>query len=87
MGVKVLGKDGGGANSGVLQGLNFVMSDVKKKGLAGKAVMNMSLGGSRSDAVNSAIQQLAAAGIVPVVAAGNENVSAGRPCAREKLVY
>ncbi|OAA80999.1 oryzin precursor [Akanthomyces lecanii RCEF 1005] len=77
MGVKVLGKDGGGANSGVLQGLNFVMADVKKKGLAGKAVMNMSLGGSRSDAVNSAIQQLAAAGIVPVVAAGNENQNAG----------
>ncbi|OAR00301.1 hypothetical protein LLEC1_03794 [Akanthomyces lecanii] len=76
VGVKVLGKDGGGANSGVLQGLNFVMSDVKKKGLAGKVVMNMSLGGGRSDAVNSAIQQLAAAGIVPIVAAGNENQNA-----------
>jgi len=35
--------------------------------------MNMSLGGSRSRAINSAINQLEAAGVVPVVAAGNEN--------------
>lgn len=35
--------------------------------------MNMSLGGSRSRAVNSAINQVEAAGVVPVVAAGNED--------------
>jgi subtilisin family serine protease len=35
--------------------------------------MNMSLGGSRSRAVNSAINRVEAAGVVPVVAAGNEN--------------
>lgn len=44
-------------------------------GLRGKAVMNMSLGGSRSNAVNAAIEAIARAGVVPVVAAGNENVS------------
>ncbi|KAJ6788165.1 hypothetical protein PWT90_09602 [Aphanocladium album] len=76
MAVKVLGKDGGGANSGVLKGLQFVMNDVTKRGLAGKAVMNMSLGGGKSQAVNRAIQALAAAGVVPVVAAGNENQDA-----------
>ena len=45
-------------------------------GLSGKAVMNMSLGGSRSNAVNAAINQIRAAGVVPVVAAGNENQNA-----------
>jgi subtilisin family serine protease len=35
--------------------------------------MNMSLGGSRSTAINDAINALRAAGVVPVVAAGNEN--------------
>ncbi|KAM3539752.1 hypothetical protein ARSEF1564_007325 [Beauveria bassiana] len=76
VGVKVLDKDGAGANSGVLDGLQFVMNDVLKRGLGGKSVMNMSLGGGRSEAVNRAIQQLFAAGIVPVVAAGNENQDA-----------
>ena len=42
-------------------------------GLSGKAVMNMSLGGGRSRAINDAINALNAAGVVPVVAAGNEN--------------
>lgn len=55
------------------------MDDVKNKKLAGKAVMNMSLGGSLSQAVNRAIQALSASGIVPVVAAGNENVSSQFP--------
>jgi subtilisin family serine protease len=35
--------------------------------------MNMSLGGSKSKAVNAAINQIEAAGVVPIVAAGNEN--------------
>lgn len=35
--------------------------------------MNMSLGGSRSNALNDAINGIKNAGVVPVVAAGNEN--------------
>ncbi len=35
--------------------------------------MNMSLGGSFSRALNAAIDRVEAAGVVPVVAAGNEN--------------
>ena len=42
-------------------------------GLAGKAVMNMSLGGGANRAINAAINQIEAAGVVPVVAAGNES--------------
>ncbi|KAL6789420.1 subtilisin-like serine protease [Trichoderma camerunense] len=71
--VKVLDASGSGSNSGVLNGMQFVINDVQTKKLAGKAVMNMSLGGSFSTAVNNAITALANAGIVPVVAAGNEN--------------
>ncbi|KEY68356.1 hypothetical protein S7711_01134 [Stachybotrys chartarum IBT 7711] len=72
VGVKVLGADGSGSNSGVLQGMQFVIQDVQQKNLAGKAVMNMSLGGARSDAINRAVEAMFNAGIVPVVAAGNE---------------
>ncbi|KAL7939700.1 subtilisin-like serine protease [Trichoderma chlorosporum] len=71
--VKVLDASGSGSNSGVLNGMQFVVNDVQAKKLVGKAVMNMSLGGSFSTAVNNAITALANAGIVPVVAAGNEN--------------
>ncbi|GJC84351.1 alkaline protease 1 [Colletotrichum liriopes] len=74
--VKVLDGDGAGSNSGVLDGMQFVIDDVTAKNLTGKAVMNMSLGGSASAAVNRAIQALNNAGVVPVVAAGNENQDA-----------
>ncbi len=35
--------------------------------------MNMSLGGGRSESINNAINAIANAGVIPVVAAGNEN--------------
>ncbi|TQV96426.1 oryzin precursor [Cordyceps javanica] len=76
-GVKVLGKNGGGQNSDVIDGLRFVLQDVTKRNLKGKAVMNMSLGGPYSDAINDAIRVLASNGIVPVVAAGNDDKDAG----------
>ncbi|KAI1421512.1 subtilase [Xylaria sp. FL1777] len=72
IGVKVLDANGGGTNADVLDGLNFVETDVNNKKLNGKAVMNMSLGGGKSQAINRAIEAIAAAGVVPVVAAGNE---------------
>lgn len=55
--------------------MQFVIDDAKKKNRVGKAVMNMSLGGDFSQAINRAIEALFKAGVVPVVAAGNENVS------------
>lgn len=75
MGVKVLDAQGSGSNSGILNGLQFVINDVESRNLSGKAVMNMSLGGGFSQALNSAIGGCFKAGIVPVVAAGNDNVS------------
>lgn len=72
VGVKVLGADGSGSNSGVLAGMQFVANNVTAMRLGGKAVMNMSLGGGFSATINAAINNLEAAGVVPVVAAGNE---------------
>ncbi|CAI4219299.1 unnamed protein product [Parascedosporium putredinis] len=74
--VKVLDAEGGGATDGVLQGMQFVVDDVRANNRSGKAVMNMSLGGSFSRAMNAAIEALRQAGVVPIVAAGNENVDA-----------
>lgn len=73
--VKVLDASGNGSNGGVIDGMQWIIEDVEKRGLRGKAVMNMSLGGSFSQALNRAIQSMFEAGIVPVVAAGNEAVS------------
>ncbi|KAI2638615.1 protease [Xylaria nigripes] len=71
-GVKVLGANGGGSGADILEGLDFVESDVREKNLQGKAVVNMSLGGGRSETTNQVMEALVAAGIVPVVAAGND---------------
>jgi hypothetical protein len=51
-----------------------VVDEVQTRNQSGKAVMNMSLGGVFSQAINDAIEALRAAGVVPVVAAGNANV-------------
>ncbi|KAI5921073.1 subtilase [Camillea tinctor] len=72
IGVKVLDADGSGTNADLIDGLNFVGSDATSKGLNGTAVMNMSLGGGLSQATNNIIEKLFRAGVVPVVAAGNE---------------
>ncbi|KAH8602289.1 serine protease [Bisporella sp. PMI_857] len=74
--VKVLDASGAGTNSQSIDGLQFVLDDVTQKGLAGKAVINMSLGGPRSNAMNNAVAALTRAGIMVVVAAGNENQNA-----------
>ncbi|KAI1492706.1 subtilase [Biscogniauxia mediterranea] len=72
IGVKVLDADGSGTNADLIDGLNFVGTDATSKGLNGTAVMNMSLGGGLSQATNNIIEKLFRAGVVPVVAAGNE---------------
>ncbi|KAG9233444.1 putative subtilisin-like protease [Amylocarpus encephaloides] len=74
--VKVLGADGGGSNSGVIKGLDFVLRNVTASGLAGKAVVNMSVGGGFQTSTNNAVEALIRAGITVVTAAGNENQDA-----------
>ncbi|MFJ6780430.1 S8 family peptidase [Streptomyces yangpuensis] len=69
--VRVLGCDGRGEYSAVVAGLDWVARNARQP-----AVLNVSLGGSRSDAVNRAATAVAEAGTLPVVAAGNSSADA-----------
>ena len=66
--VKVLGCKGSGSWSGVIAGINWVIGNHG----ASKAVANMSLGGSASSSIDTAINNLVDDGVVTVVAAGND---------------
>ncbi|RKF71372.1 Subtilisin-like protease 2 [Golovinomyces cichoracearum] len=74
--VKVLDEKGQGSNAMVLQGIQYVAADVMKRGIAGKAVVNVSIGGPKSEALNAAIEAITKDGVVVVVAAGNSNKDA-----------
>lgn len=69
--------EGGGLTSNILAGFNWAVSDIRSKGRVGKAVINMSLGGGHSDAFNAAVQAAYDAGIVTIVAAGNQGRDVG----------
>lgn len=70
-GVRVLGCDGSGSNSGVIAGCDYVA----KSGVQ-PAVASMSLGGGSSQAIDDAVQGMIDAGITTVVAAGNSDSNA-----------
>lgn len=74
--VKVLDADGSGSNSGVISGIQWVATNAASLGLAKKSVLSMSLGGSYSAAVNSAVASTISAGVTVVVAAGNDGANA-----------
>lgn len=74
--VKVFDK-GGSLTSVILDGYNWAVSDIKAKGRVGKSVINMSLGGGTSAAFNNAVEAAYRAGVVTVVAAGNEGRDVG----------
>ena len=65
--VKVLGCDGGGSTRDILAGLNWVAANAPAK-----SVVNLSLRGSRSAAMNSAVRALVDRGMVVAVASGND---------------
>jgi subtilisin family serine protease len=69
--VRVLDCDGSGTTSDVIAGVNWV-----KAHHAAKSVANLSLGGSKSTALNNAVTALSKSGVFVAVAAGNENASA-----------
>lgn len=73
--VKVLDGQGSGSTSGIIKGINWCVEHAKSTGVAGKAVMNMSLGGGRAQALDAAAAKAVEAGIFLAVAAGNEGVS------------
>jgi serine protease AprX len=74
IGVKVLNKNGGGRTSDILKGINWVVENRQRYNIR---VMNLSLGNRATtdpehDPIYQAVGQAVEAGIVVVVAAGNE---------------
>ena len=69
--VKVLDANGTGTNSDVISGIQWVGNNCN-----GDCVLSMSLAGSESTAVNSAVSSTISGGITVVVAAGNDGVDA-----------
>jgi subtilisin family serine protease len=69
--VRVLNCSGSGSNAGVIAGVNWVTANRMLP-----AVANMSLGGSASSALDTALNNSINAGITYAVAAGNENQNA-----------
>lgn len=70
--VRVLNCAGSGTTSGVIAGINWVTS----QHTTGKAVANMSLGGGASTALDTAVRNSIADGVVYAIAAGNSNANA-----------
>jgi len=70
-GVKVLNCAGSGTTADVIEGVDWVRTNAARP-----AVANMSLGGSKSRALNTAVANLANAGIFIAVAAGNSAADA-----------
>src|SRR5262245_53767577 len=71
--VRVLNCNGSGSNSGVIAGVNFVTQNHQA---GARAVANMSLGGGVSTALDSAVRNSIADGVVYAIAAGNSNTNA-----------
>lgn len=69
--VRVLNCEGAGSNSTVIGGLDWIAENVQKP-----AVVNMSLGGGASRAIDEAVEKLVDRGITVVVAAGNDDKDA-----------
>jgi len=69
--VRVLDCSGSGTTSGVIAGLDWVAANAVRP-----AVANMSLGGSASTAMDSAVANVVSRGIPVAVAAGNSNAVA-----------
>ncbi|MFD4029737.1 S8 family peptidase [Streptomyces sp. NPDC058637] len=69
--VRVLNCEGSGTWAGVIAGLDWIAQNAEQP-----AVVNASLGGPSSSAVDDAFDALADQGTLPVVAAGNENQNA-----------
>nr|AJD23193.1 alkaline serine protease [Onygena corvina] len=71
--VKILGDTGSGSISGIIQGLDWSIKDVEKRNIVGKAVMNMSFGGSFSAALNQATEKAINSGIFVAASVGASN--------------
>ncbi|MFF4446877.1 S8 family peptidase [Streptomyces sp. NPDC001502] len=80
VGVKVADCDGSASLSAILKGLDWVVKDAARAP-ATPAVANMSMGGTRSHALDTAVVRAVSAGITFTAAAGNDgkNACGGSP--------
>ena len=74
--VRVLDCNGGGTLSTLLAGLDWILDEHARS--PKPSVVNMSLGGDASSALDEQVNKLIAAGLTTVVAAGNNNQDACR---------
>lgn len=81
--VRVLGCGGSGSFAAIIAGMEWVAENAERP-----AVVNMSIGGGSSEDINVATNALFDAGILPVVAAGNNDTDAcsSSPAAAVKAV-
>jgi len=84
--VKVLSGDGSGTTAGVIAGVDWSAGSRRSRGRP--SVGNMSLGGGRSTALNNACNAASDAGVLMVVAAGNDNNNAcnGSPASATRVI-
>ncbi|CAH0046490.1 unnamed protein product [Clonostachys solani] len=75
--VKVTDTKGKGTTAQLIAGLDFVVKDAPKRNCPKGVVTNVSIGDSRSTAVNAAAAALVANNIFLAVSAGNDNTDAG----------
>ncbi|KAL5593049.1 hypothetical protein FOBRF1_012151 [Fusarium oxysporum] len=72
VGVKVFSdRTGFAQTSDIIKALNWVVDNVNVRGIKGRAVVNMSLGGGPSPALDGAVASTVRHGVVVCVAAGN----------------
>ncbi|RDA95941.1 putative subtilisin-like protease, partial [Ophiocordyceps camponoti-saundersi (nom. inval.)] len=72
-GIKVLSNTGSGSYSSIIAGMDYAVTDSRKRSCPKGVVANMSLGGSFSTAINEAAAAMIRAGVFLSVAAGNDN--------------
>jgi oryzin len=75
VGVKVF-QSTGTSMSTILKGYDWAIDDIISKGLQNSSVINLSLGGGFSEAFHEALTDATAAGILSIVAAGNDDMDA-----------
>jgi subtilisin family serine protease len=73
--IRLLNCNGSGMFSGIIAALDWILSPANPNPKT-QAVLNLSIGGSKSDAVNDSVERLVNEGITVVVAAGNERTDA-----------
>ncbi|KAI3322667.1 subtilisin-like protein [Xylariaceae sp. AK1471] len=64
------------STSVILDGFNWAVNDIIRKGRKSKSVINMSLGGGYSSTFNTAVNSAYSSGVLSVIAAGNNYVNA-----------